>query len=303
MRVFYSRYIARPIVRISGIAENMADLDFNWHCGERRQDEIGTLGRSLDRMAQKLSGALSDLKATNEALRGEMEQERELERQRLAFFSAASHELKTPVTILKGQLSGMLDGVDVYRDRDKYLARALRVTARMENLIQEILAISRLEARDGPHALESLDLSQLVGRQLEADADLLRQRKLRLTAALSPGVMVQGAPSLLAKAVGNLLSNAALYSPEGAELRVQSLMREGLPTLLVENTEARISQEALPHLFEAFYREEQSRSRRTGGSGLGLYLVQMILDRHGGRCAIENSAEGVLATVTFPPAQ
>ena len=128
----YSRYITRPIVRLSQTAGRMAELDFGWTCEEDRQDEIGRLGQSLNRMAGKLSGALRDLKASNEALRGEMEQERELERQRTAFFSAASHELKTPVTILKGQLSGMLDGVDVYQDREKYLARSLRVTLRME---------------------------------------------------------------------------------------------------------------------------------------------------------------------------
>ena len=79
----------------------------------RDRDEIGALGRSLERMARRLSETLEELTSANEALQGEMERERERERQRTAFFSAASHELKTPVTILKGQLSGMIDGVDV----------------------------------------------------------------------------------------------------------------------------------------------------------------------------------------------
>ena len=96
-------------------------------CGERRRDEIGQLGRSLDEMARRLSAALTDLENANQALRGEVARERELDRQRMAFFSAASHELKTPVTILKGQLAGMLEGVGVYRDRDKYLLRSLQV--------------------------------------------------------------------------------------------------------------------------------------------------------------------------------
>ena len=74
---------------------------------------------------------------------------------------------------------------------------------------------------------------------------------------------------------------------------------EGRPALTVENTGARISGEALPHLFEAFYRAEGSRNRRTGGSGLGLYLVKMILERHGASCTIENTEDGVLATVGF----
>ena len=83
--VVYSRYITRPIVRLSGIAGKMAELDFGWICGETRRDEIGVLGRSLDRMSQRLSAALTDLRAANDALLGEMERERELERQRSAF--------------------------------------------------------------------------------------------------------------------------------------------------------------------------------------------------------------------------
>ena len=142
----YSRYITRPIVRISGIAQNMARLDFNWQCQETRRDEIGALSRSLNQMARRLSAALAELEAANRALQKEVERERELDRQRMSFFSAASHELKTPVTILKGQLTGMLEGIDVYRDRDKYLLRSLQVTGRMELLIQEMLEFSRMEA-------------------------------------------------------------------------------------------------------------------------------------------------------------
>ena len=296
---FYSRYITRPIVRMSGIAGKMAELDFHWECGETRRDEIGKLGRSLDKLAQRLDTALTNLESANQALRGEVEQERELDRQRMAFFNAASHELKTPVTILKGQLAGMLDGVGVYQDRDKYLLRSLQVTGRMENLVGEMLAISRMETGSVAVKQESVDLSALIERQLTLDAGLLEQRNQRLVSMLTPGVTVTGDPSLLGKAVGNLLSNAALYSPEGAEIRVWCGIREGSPVLTVENTAAHISEEALPHLFEAFYREEGSRNRSTGGSGLGLYLVKMILDRHGAVCTIGNTADGVKAEVHF----
>ena len=299
---FYSRYITRPIVRMSGIAGKMAELDFHWECGEKRRDEIGKLGRSLDKLAQRLDAALTDLESANQALRGEVEQERELDRQRMAFFNAASHELKTPVTILKGQLSGMLDGVGVYQDRDKYLLRSLQVTGRMENLVREMLAISRMETGSVAVKQERVDLSALIERQLTLDAGLLEQRDQRLVSTLTPGVTVTGDPSLLGKAVGNLLSNAALYSPEGAEIRVWCGLLEGRPALTVENTGAHISEEALPHLFEAFYREEGSRSRATGGSGLGLYLVKMILNRHGAECKIENTVDGVRATVQFEAA-
>lgn len=296
----YSRYITRPIVRMSGIAGKMAELDFHWECGEKRRDEIGKLGRSLDQLARRLDTALTDLEDANQALRGEVERERELDRQRMAFFNAASHELKTPVTILKGQLSGMLEGVGVYQDRDKYLLRSLRVTGRMENLVQEMLAISRMESGSVAMQREPVELSSLIERQLALDTPLLEQKDQRLVQSLTPGIVVTGDASLLGRVVGNLLSNASLYSPEGAEVRVWCGLLDGRPALTVENTGAHISEDALPHLFEAFYREETSRNRATGGSGLGLYLVKMILARHEAECTIENTEDGVRAEIIFP---
>lgn len=218
----------------------------------------------------------------------------------MAFFNAASHELKTPVTILKGQLSGMLEGVGVYRDRDRYLLRSLQVTGRMEALVREMLAISRMESGAAELKRAPVELAALLERQLALDAPLLEQRGQRLVRALAPGVAVLGDASLLGKAVGNLLSNAALHSPEKAEIRVWCGRLDGRPALRVENTGAQISKEALPHLFEAFYRAEGSRNRASGGSGLGLYLVRAILDRHGAACTLENTKDGVRAEVIFP---
>lgn len=298
----YSRYITRPIVQMSDIAGKMADMDFDWKCQETREDEIGHLGRSLNQMAAKLSQALEALQASNAALRGEVEQERALDLQRRAFFAAASHELKTPVTILRGHLSGLLDGIGIYQDQEKYLARSLQTTARMEHLIQEILMVSRMEVRDSALPLERVDLSAITEEQLALAADLLEQKNLRVAADLSPALMLDGEHAMLAKAIGNLLANAALYSPCGENIRIWSGMQDDAPTLIIENTGVHIGEDALPHLFDAFYREERSRNRQTGGSGLGLYLVRIILERHGASCAIDNTAAGVRATVRFDQA-
>ena len=281
----YSRYITRPIVRLSGIAKKMSELDFNWKCNEQRRDEIGTLGHSLDQMSQRLSAALDELESAIRALS--------------AFFSAASHELKTPVTILKGQLSGMLEGIDVYQDRDKYLLRSLQVTGRMEHLIQEMLSISRMETGAATVKQESLELSALIERQLDFVKELIEQRGQRLAVQLNPEITVTGDASLLGKAIGNLLSNAILYSPDGAEIRVWCGIRRDKPAFTIENTGVHIQDDALPHLFEAFYRDEDSRNRSTGGSGLGLYLVRMILEKHHASCTIENTEDGVRAMVSI----
>lgn len=295
-----SRYITRPVIRISRIAERMAGLDFQWKCGGRRSDEIGVLGRSLDEMAFRLSAALAKLEEANQALQLEVDRERELDRQRAEFFSAASHELKTPVTILKGQLSGMLEGIDVYRDRDKYLLRSLQVAGRMERLIQEMLSISRMENTPDAFRPESLELSSLLKNQLALDKDLALLRNQRITTDLADGLAVEADSALLSKAVENILSNAFLYSPEGARIRVWCGLIQDQPAFAVENSGVHIPEEALPHLFEAFYRIESSRSRSTGGSGLGLCLTKMILDRHKASCTVENTEEGVQVLVRFP---
>ena len=300
---FYSRFITRPILRISSIAGQMAQLDFSRQCAERRRDEIGALGQSLNQLSKSLSTSLSQLETANEALRAEMEKERELDRQRMAFFSAASHELKTPVTILKGQLSGMLEGVGVYQNRDQYLLRSLQTVGRMEHLIQEMLSIARMESQDMSPGQDRLLLSPLIEEQLRLNEQLFAQQGQTLSVHLEPRISIRGDGPLLARAVENLLSNAAFYSPEGAQIRVWCGLHENRPVFSIENTGVHIHEDSLPHLFEPFYREEGSRNRRTGGSGLGLYLVQMILKKHGASCVISNTADGVRAVVLFPPAK
>ena len=305
--ILYASMITRPIVGISRISRKMSGLDFSWRCDERRKDEIGALAASLNRLSDKLSAAMEELKTANRQLQEDFSRARELEQQRLRFFSAASHELKTPITIVKGQLTGMLDGIGVYADRDRYLARSLAVMSQMEGLVQELLAVSRLETAGRESKTEPLSFSALIRDCLNAYDDLFCQRNLRLmTTDTTEPLWVSGNRSQLEKAVRNILSNAAFYSPEGGEIRVAvsagaAVGFHGEQALLtVENTGVRIPEEALPHLFEDFYRADTSRNRQSGGSGLGLYLVKMILDRHKGSCQITNTGEGVMVQIQLP---
>lgn len=292
---FYTRWITRPIVDISHIAARIAGLNFSSRWAQHRTDEIGALGDSLNTLSDNLSGALTELKAANERLQQDMERERDMERQRSAFFSAASHELKTPVTILKGQLSGMLAQIGVYRDRDKYLARALQVTGRMESLIKEILIISRIEAGSFVLKTDTVNLSEMMERQLELDEELLAQKGLHIEKHLASDVTIRGNQDLLTNALDNVLMNAILYSPQGASIRIAL----DAHTLTIENTGVSIPEEALPQLFTPFYRVEQSRNRQSGGSGLGLYLVRLILELHNASCEIKNSEDGVVFSARF----
>jgi len=296
---FYTVYMTTPIKRISKISKQMAALDFTGLCPAGRTDEIGALSSSLNELSKKLSSALSELQSANKQLQADIDKERELERQRIDFFSAASHELKTPITIIKGQLQGMLLGIGRYKDHQTYLAESLEVTNTLEQMVQELLTVSRLETPGYICTRSRFDFTRLVEDRLTAFDDLFAQKELTLEKSLLPGTYLLGDAQLLQKVVDNLIHNAITYSPVQNEITVRLWVEQDKVRFSVENTGVHIPDEAIPKLFEAFYRVDTSRNRRTGGSGLGLYIVKTILDLHGAKIEMVNTLQGVLTKVSF----
>lgn len=288
-----------PIKKISRISKQMAALDFSGLCTVLRTDEIGVLADSLNDLSGKLSSALSELQSANQKLQADIDMERQLECQRVEFFSAASHELKTPITIIKGQLQGMLYQVGRYKDRETYLAQSLEVTDNLEKMVQELLTISRLDTPGYAFNPSHIHLDELIQGRLAANEDLFMQRELTVEKDISPEVCVSGDLQLLQKVVDNLLGNAAAYSPAGERTTVKLWQTAEKVNLTIENTGVYIPDRDIPKLFEAFYRVDQSRNRQTGGTGLGLYIVKTILDLHGAAIKIENTTQGVKVSVQF----
>ena len=287
-----SRYYSRPLIAISQTARQMAALDLTGQCEVRRQDEIGVLAASLNEMSAQLSTALADLQAANGQLKQDIEREREQERQRVEFFTAVSHELKTPIAIIKGQLEGMIYQVGDYKDRDTYLRHCLKTTNDMEALVKEILAAARLGGSDFRLVCTDLDFSGLLQSVCRKFLGPMEDKQIALTLAIQPGVHCRWDLRLLEKAFDNVLSNAVAYSPAGARITVR--LQEGVCT--IENTGIQIAEEDLARLFTPFYRVDKSRSRNSGGSGLGLYITKTILDRHGIRHTLANTENGVKFT-------
>lgn len=277
----------------------MADMDFTGICTVNRTDEIGILSDSLNELSGKLTAALTELQAVNQKLQTDINKERQLEQQRLEFFSAASHELKTPITIIKGQLQGMLYKVGRYKDRETYLVQSLEVINILEQKVQGLLTISRLDA-PGYHCNKTLfNFEKLLKERMDVYEDLIIQKDISLEKALVREAMLLGDGELLQKVVDNLLGNAIVYSPVGSEIFVNLWCEEGGIYFSIENTNVHIPEEAIPKLFEAFYRVDQSRNRQTGGSGLGLYIVKTILDLHNAEIRVENTLRGVCVSVFF----
>lgn len=296
---FYTIYMTTPIKKISRISKQMAALDFSGLCTVSRTDEIGILADSLNDLSRKLSSALSELQSANQKLQADIDRERQLERQRVEFFSAASHELKTPITIIKGQLQGMLYQVGRYKDRETYLAGSLEVTDNLEKMVQELLTISRLDTPGYAFNPAHIYFDKLIQDRLTANEDLFMQRELTVEKDISQEVSILGDWQLLQKVVDNLLGNAAAYSPAGERINVKLCQAAGKVNLMIENTGVHIPDGDIPKLFEAFYRVDQSRNQQTGGTGLGLYIVKTILDLHRAAIKIENTPQGVMVSVQF----
>ena len=296
---FYTWYMTKPIKKISKLSKQMADMDFSGLCPTNRTDEIGVLSHSLNDLSKKLAAALSELQEANQKLQADIDMERRLEKQRVEFFAAASHELKTPITIIKGQLQGMLYQVGRYKDRETYLAQSLEITDTLGKMVQELLTISRLDTPGYTCKKSNLNLSNFIIDRITVFEDLFMQKDLTVEQSISPEIYILGDMQLLQKALDNLLGNAAAYSGAGNQVLIKLWKDTETTTLTIENTGAHIPDEAISKLFEPFYRVDQSRNRQTGGTGLGLYIVKTILDLHGAKIEITNTIQGVIVSVQF----
>lgn len=289
----YSGIITKPVLEISRVSEKMSDLHFEWLVSGQRTDELGILGKSLNRLSQNLRMALTDLKRANAELEADIEREKAREKAQMDFFSAASHELKTPVTIIKGQLEGMLLGIGAYKDREKYLLRSLGVTQTLESMVYDLLTILRLQTSDSDFKTENLDCVSLIRKYLSDTEDLIVDKDLQINTRFSKLITVNANKILMEKVFSNLIGNAVKYSPPKAVINITIEKQQSDYLFSIENHGTHIPEEVIPKLFEAFYRVDTSRSRQTGGSGLGLYIVQKILQQHNSNCNIRNTENGV----------
>ncbi|OUQ80664.1 HAMP domain-containing sensor histidine kinase [Flavonifractor sp. An100] len=269
--------VVLPIRQTQKDFQKVAALDFGGLEGDtNRLDELGDLNRSLRQMADTLQNRWDD--------------ERALERRRQDFVSAASHELKTPLALMRGYTEGLEQGIG---DREEYLAGMEREIQRMNTLVMEMLDQTKLERIDDLSSLDAIDLSQLVNRQLEQLAPLFAA--LHVTVQIKQGLLIPGDRPLLEQAVGNLLTNAAKFCRPGGCVCVTLKAGEHGPVLTIDNDADPIPAHQLPRLFEPFFRGDQARDR--SGSGLGLSIARRIFQLHHLDCQIQNTDTGIRVRV------
>ncbi len=288
-----SKVIVAPIAKISNISKRMTELDMTWRCDIESDDEIGVLASSLNTMASRLQTTMEELENANAQLTSDVKKFQTLEEQRRNFFAAVSHELKTPLTILKGQIENMILGYGDYQNREKYLPEALQATEDIEHLVKEIISISKMESMDLRDTLQDISILSSVNETIESLLPLAKDKNIQIHQSISTDIRVPVNHNLWNKALSNIIGNAIRHSPCGEEVFISLQLLEQENALVVENTGVFISEADLPNMFTPFYRTDQSRSKATGGSGLGLYIVKTILDLHGMGYSIQNTTKGV----------
>lgn len=228
---------------------------------------------------------------------------REMEDTRREFVANVSHELRTPLAIFQGYLEMLEDNPDLPADEVRGIIGVMRKhSGRLNALVDDLLALARLESHREGIACEAIDLGPFLERAMKDWAGRFRSRNLAATVEIAPGTPPLAAdPALLEQALGNLLDNAAKYTAPGGAIAVRVRAEAGAMILAVADTGIGIPAKDLPHIFERFYRVQKDRSRETGGTGLGLAIVKHIAERHGGSVGAESvPGQGTTISLRLP---
>jgi two-component system phosphate regulon sensor histidine kinase PhoR len=228
---------------------------------------------------------------------------KKLEKMRVEFVANVSHELKTPLASIKGFVETLKDGaVDEPETAKRFLGIIEKHANRLDNLINDLLSLSKIESRETPLELKKIRLLPLLKKITANLEERIREKNhsLDLRVEQEELELVADEP-LLDQAVTNLLDNAIKYTPNGGRLSISAGVNGGRVELSVGDTGIGIPEQDLPRIFERFYRVDKARSREMGGTGLGLAIVKHIMLAHGGEARVESQlGSGSTFTLSFP---
>lgn len=327
-----SRRITDPVRQLTEISVRMKELDFSAKYRGGSRTELDTLGRNMNELSQKLEETISALRTANNDLQRDLDRRNRQEEMRQEFLSNVTHELKTPIALVRGYAEGLQDGIaEDPESRAFYLETILEESDRMNTIVQKVLQLNQLEFGDGAVSMERFDIVDMIRNYLENASLLARQAGVSLFFSQEEPVYVWGDPFLIQEVIQNYYSNALHHAEEppsgpsqGASL--QTPLPQTPPTLsdgktyrdetasidplrkvidirceqheehvrvTVFNTGKPIPEDALPHIWEKFYKVDKARTRAYGGSGVGLSIVKAIMDLHHRGYGAENYENGV----------
>jgi signal transduction histidine kinase len=282
LSLLLSRRILGPVEALTKAARRMERGDLSQRVAVQSRDEIGELARAFNAMAEGLQ---------------------RLEKVRRNMVTDVAHELRTPLSNVRGYLEAFRDGV---MEPDKPTIDSVYEEAMfLSHLVDDLQDLSLAEAGQLHLDQRRMDLADVTIRTIEALQARAAAETVTLTHDVSADLpSVDADPRRLVQIVSNLLSNALAHTPAGGEIRLTASMRDTEIEVTVSDTGEGIPPEHLPHIFERFYRVDPSRSRATGGAGLGLAIAKQLVEAHGGRIRVESEVgKGTRFHFTVPRAE
>ena len=274
---FVTARMTKPLREMAAAAKSFSTGDFTVRVPAEGEDEIAQLARSFNHMADSMA---------------------DLESVRRSFIANVSHELKTPMMTIGGFIDGILDGTVPQEKHKQYLEIVSEEVKRLSRLVKSMLSIARIEAGDMKLNPTDFDINELVCRTVFAFEQKIEEKKLEILGLESDEVFVNADNDLIHQVVYNLIDNAVKFANEGGCISFSYSVKDGSVFVSVKNTGNGIAQQELPRLFDRFYKTDKSRSLDKTGVGLGLYIVQTIVNQHKGDLLVK-SVEGEYTEFSF----
>lgn len=286
--LIYSRLSNRRITSISMMTRKMQSLEKGLECKVKGDDEVAHLATDINALYHNLLINMDELKKENERTLARQKQEAE-------FVRMTSHELKTPIASMMGLVEGMLYNIGDFKNHDKYLQQCKAILEEQSQLVQSVLDATTVDL--GVQSGQAdFDLAVLLEQQMVIYSGLAETKKLIFLKDIE-SVCIHGNQALLMKTIKNVIDNAFRYTPEGKLIRLTLKDNQ----LVIENQAEKIlTQEELEQVFQPFYRPDFSRAKKDGGTGIGLYMVKQVLDKHGFTYRFESVANQLMRfTIDF----
>ena len=264
----YSRFVTRPIRQMAAVTTTMQRLEKGAHYPVNSSDEIGVLGRNINELYQNLWQTIRSLEHENKRIT-------QLEKEKIAFLRAASHELKTPLAALRIMLENMQLNIGEYKNRDQYLAESVAQVDRLAAMVNDVLRSGSI-AEQALRQEKRLRIDKLITEVVDDYTLLAKTRSMTFTVDAQPAT-IRANRDMMRHVISNLASNAVRHGDAGSVITITCDQHE----LAIENACKPLTKQQLQHVFDPFYRSSDGAKQHTDSSGIGLYTVKILLDTKG----------------------
>lgn len=291
-----SKRFARPIISLAHLSEQISDLDFSGSYEGKEENEIGTLGKNMNLMSERLSTTITELRQANAQLERDIEEKNRIDENRRELIANISHELKTPIALIQGFSEGLKDGIadGDKENMDYYCDVIIDEADKMNRLVKRLLALDEIESGISKPEMMEFNLIDVIKGVMQASAMLSKDKEVTVKLQAPEQLMVEADEFMIEEVIQNLLSNACHYVSSPGEITVRAWQTaDEMAHVSIHNTGQEIPEEALSRLWDKFYKVDKARTRSYGGSGIGLSIVKGIITRHEGACGVLNTGDGV----------